>query len=144
MSREAYRQEGQMLLQTASMLFSDFIKKRGGFLPFAVAFATDGQLSIVHLDFSDDEGEPIEQLRALLRREITDGKYRSVAVVEEVEITKPQTGQQTRAARVEIEHHAMPPITWYQPFECVGEQWHFGGATGEGYLQEGQSRFFEK
>src|SRR5262245_7758917 len=134
MSREAYREEGRMLLQTASMMFCDLLKKQAAFLPFAVAFSADGQLSFIHLDFTDDGGEPIEQLRALLRREIADGRYRSVAVVEDIEITEPQTGQQTRAARVEIEHHAMPPITWYQPFERVGDEWRFGGATGQGYL----------
>src|SRR5262245_10439913 len=96
------RQDGQLLMDTAAGLISKVVGERGGFLPFAVALTSAGPLTIVHVDYTEDGGDPIDQLRSVLRREVATNSYLSVAVAADIEIVEPQTGQRTRAARVEI------------------------------------------
>src|SRR4051812_21430578 len=106
------RQEGQLLLRSAGDLIAKFVQERGGV-------------------------EPINQLREAVRSRTEGGEYYAVAVAAETEIIDPQTGRQTRAARVEVEHQAMTPVTWFWPFEQSGDGWQFGGGSGEGYMEEG-------
>lgn len=134
------QQEGQLLLRSAGDLIAKFVQERGGFVPFAVALTTEG-LSIVAVEF-DDDSEPLDQLRGVIRSRVASGDYYAVAVAAETEIVDPQTERQTRAARVEVEHRAMPPVTWFWPFETSGAGWRFGGGSGEGYLEEGAGHFF--
>jgi hypothetical protein len=136
------RQEGQLLLRSAGDLVAKFVQERGGFLPFAVALTTEG-LRIVAVEFTEDGGESIDQLREAVRVQVEGGEYYTVAVTAETAIIDPQNGRQTRAARVEVEHRAMPPVTWFWPFEQAGGVWQFGGGSGEGYLEEGVGHFFE-
>jgi len=130
-----------LLLRSAGDLIAKFVRERGGFVPFAVALTSEG-LRIVAVEFSDDGGEPIDQLREVIRSRVEGGEYYAVAVAAETEIIDPQTERQTRAARVEVEHRAMPPVTWFWPFEQSGGGWQFGGRSGEGYLEEGAGHFF--
>jgi hypothetical protein len=135
------RQEGQLLLQSAGDLVAKLVQERGGFVPFAVALTSEG-LRIVAVEFAEDGSPAIDQLREAIRGRVEGGQYYAVAVAAETEVIDPQTGRQTRAARVEVEHRALPPVTWFWPFEQSAAGWQFGGGSGEGYLEEGEGRFF--
>jgi hypothetical protein len=92
------RQKGQLLLRSAGDLIAEFVQERGGFVPFAVALSTEG-LRIVAVEFTEDGGEPIDQLREAVRGRVEGGEHYAVAVAAETEIIDPQTGRQTRAGR---------------------------------------------
>ena len=143
MADDATRTDGQLLMRTAGDLIAELLQKHGQFVPFAVALGqASGEVSIVHVEYTDVQYTPIEQLRSVVGSGVRAGRYRAVAVAEEIEIVEPQTGQQTRAARIEIEHRAVDPVTWYWPYENAGGVWQFGGASGEGYLEQGEVHFF--
>jgi hypothetical protein len=44
---------------------------------------------------------------------------------------------------VDIEHARLAPRTWIWPFEKIGDEYRFGGATGEGYIQPGTRQVFD-
>ena len=59
------RRECQLLLQSAGDLVTKLVQERGGFVPFAIALTTEG-LRIVAVEFTDEGGEPIDQLREVV------------------------------------------------------------------------------
>jgi hypothetical protein len=136
------REDWNLLLRTAAEAAISFLEKGGDFLPFAFAIDSQGGLSLVAVDFRDDGTELIEQLRAALKGQAAQGRYRGVAVANDVEIVDPTTQKQTKAIRVELEHRDLEPITWYLPYRRARGEFQYGDANGEGIMQEGERIIF--
>ena len=130
------------LIRAAGDAAIELVETQGEFLPFAFVLTAAGELSRIELELSDDHLQPIEQLRGVLRKEAARGRYRGVAVAEDVQILDPESEALTKAIRVDLEHHALEPLTWFLTYRHHRGRYQFGDANGEGVLQKGEPAIF--
>ncbi|HEX2642961.1 MAG TPA: hypothetical protein VHU81_08200 [Thermoanaerobaculia bacterium] len=130
------------LIRAAGDAAIELVEAQGEFLPFAVALNAGGELSRIELELSDDHLQPIEQLRGVLHKEAARGRYRGVAVAEDVQILDPESEALTKAIRVDIEHRDLEPLSWFLTYRQHRGRYQFGDANGEGVLQKGEPAIF--
>jgi hypothetical protein len=141
LSRE---EEGALLLRlTAEWLVGKLISRGINLVPMAVTLSPQDDLKGVTVHLADGGGDMYWQLLAALRRAVAEGRYRGVAVCSLGEVTEPGAGEKTQAVIVDIEHQNLAPCVWIWPFQKVGGEYRFGGATGEGYIRPGTRQVFD-
>lgn len=138
MSQEDWNQ----LIRAAGDAAIELVESQDEFLPFAYVLNASGELSQIEGDFHDAGKQPIEELRSLLRQHAARGRYRGVAVAEDIQILDPETQILTKAIRVDIEHQNTEPVSWFLTYRKVRGRYVFGDANGEGVLQPGEPFVF--
>jgi hypothetical protein len=130
------------LIRAAGDAAIELVETQGEFLPFAFVLTAAGELSRIELEAGDDHLQPIEQLRGVLHKEAARGRYRGVAVAEDVQILDPESEALTKAIRVDLEHRDLEPVTWFLTYRHLRGRYQFGDANGEGVLQKGEPAVF--
>jgi hypothetical protein len=137
-------EEGALLLQLTAEWFVGKLISRGiNLVPMAVTLSPQDDLKGVTVHLAEGGGDMYWQLLAALRQAVAEGRYRGVAVCSLGDITEPGAGEKTRAVIVDIEHENLAPRVWIWPFQKVGGEYRFGGATGKGYIRPGTRQVFD-
>ncbi|MCE9530489.1 MAG: hypothetical protein K8T89_05070 [Planctomycetes bacterium] len=136
------QEDANRMVEVARTVVTHLISKLGKFLVHAVYFTPDMETYTIDWSLVEDGSTVIDQFHAVVRKELKNGRAIAIITMADVEITEPDTEKDTRAARVELEHRDMDPVTWYYPYELIAGEWKFGGATGDGYFQDGKGLFF--
>ena len=98
------------------------IDRSGGFLPFGVSMALDGEVEMLSADPSGSELEQLEDLRALARARAGQGELLAVGVCSDVNVA----GRTLQAIRIELEHRDADPVTWMVPYLNTVEELGWG------------------
>lgn len=113
------RDDMNAVCRTATDLAFERIAKRGGFIPFAVVIAREGDVRFVALgdDLVDGKGERgLATLRKRLRAGAKKGEYKATAIASDVRVRLDENGEVTDAIRIEVEHVEDEPITCCLPY----------------------------
>lgn len=118
------RQDLDLVLNEGLTTAAKFIEKSGEFYPFGVVKTQSGEIR--HIQVLVEESRPAssivsEMLRTSLSQGGRAGKYETVAIVSNVEITDRETGRKTDAICVEIDDKNSEPILCYVPYEMEDE-----------------------
>jgi hypothetical protein len=135
-------EEGSLLKLTAEWFLSKLIRRNVDVVPMAVTISPRGEVKGVTVQLAEGGGDMYWQLLAALRQAVAEERYRGVAVCVLGSVTEPGAKAKTRAVIVDIEHQGLDPITWIWPFEKVGDDYRFGGRTGDGYVRPGTRQVF--
>lgn len=103
----------------------------GGFLPFGVSMALDGEVEMLTADPAGSEQDQLDDLRQQARTRAVRGELLAVGVCADVTVTR---GSFTQAIRIELEHRDAEPVTWVAPYTSSDEQLGWGeliSAPGE-------------
>lgn len=137
-------EEDALLLRlTAEWLVGKLISRGIHLVPMAVTLSPQDDLKGVTVQLAEGGGDMYWQLLAALRQAVAEGRYRGVAVCSLGAVTEPGAVEKTQAVIVDIEHQNLAPRVWIWPFQKVGSEYRFGGATGEGYIRPGTRRVFD-
>lgn len=101
------------------------IQEHGEYYPFGVTLDAKGELSLTQAKL-DEEKPTTEQVTQKLVRglmaEANEGMYTTVAIVADVRLRQPGTGQFTDAIRVLMEDRESDPLDFFLPYERQGKQ----------------------
>jgi hypothetical protein len=137
------QEDGSLLRLATEWLAGKLISRGLELVPMAVTLSPQGEVKGVLVQPVAGGGGVYQQLLAALRQAVGRGRFIGVAVCALGEVTEPGAGRPMRALIVDIEHVRLAPRTWIWPFEKVGDEHRFGGATGEGYVRPGASQVFD-
>jgi hypothetical protein len=113
------RDELNALLDAAMRQALRQVQEQGKHAPFALAVTTDGEQ--VSID-ADGQSLPDPQARhawitAQLAEAIATGRYRAIAVTRNISLTHNNSGKQTEAVEVTLDHRDDQAVTCYLPYE---------------------------
>jgi hypothetical protein len=117
------------------------LRERAEFFPFALALVADGQVR--HIQGGTGEEQPdAAELITVAEQSLCElaatGRVRATALVSDVRIRRPETGESSDAIRVQLEHARGQPITCYLPYSLEAGQ----VVRGELFAESGTAAVF--
>jgi hypothetical protein len=122
-------EEIEQLLNFLLPFAEDLLQRHGEFYPYAATMATDGEVSAVAVDLGDerpDVGDLLLELHAQARKQAADGSIRASGIAAAVTLTDPDSGEETDAVQVELDHADGEAVDIYVPYETAGDEIKFG------------------
>lgn len=101
------------------------IQEHGEFYPFGVTLDAQGDYSLTQAKLDEEQPSSDQVTQKLVRGLMTEaaqGMYTTVAVVADVRLRQPGTGQFTDAIRVMMEDREKEPIDFFLPYSRQGKQ----------------------
>lgn len=135
------RSECEALMQALVPHAEDMLTKHGAFLPFGGVTDTSG--AVVHVAAYDGTGQPtpielIQRHREIFRTGGKEGNFRATALICDVRITHPDTGEATDAIHVFLDHRDNFSIEVVFPYRLDGIEL----AVSEPFAQDGEASIF--
>ena len=122
------RQEIERLLRFLLPVAEEQLSRDGEFRPYAATVDTEGEVSSVGAAAGEepDVGELLIALHAELREQASEGAIRASGIAADVTLTDPDSGEETDAVQLELDHAETDAIDVYVPYETGTEGVRFG------------------
>jgi hypothetical protein len=137
------RADCEALLNSVLPFAKQMLDQHGEFYPFGGAMQADGQLVSVASHEGKDDPAPadvIESLKDIFTAEAKDGKLKATALVYNVRVTLPSTGETSDAIAVSLDHRENYSVIVFFPYEIEG-----GSAIiGEAFAHAGTAEIFPR
>ena len=135
------REEIEQLLRYLLPFAEERLNRDGEFRPYAAMVAADGSLKSVSspVDEEPDVGELLLTLHAELRERAAEGAIRASGIAADVTLTDPDSGEETDAVQLELDHVDTDPVDVYVPYTSGDE----GITFGELVAAAGQAPVFQ-
>lgn len=101
------------------------IHEHGEFYPFGITLDAQGEYSLTQAKLDEEKPTSAQVTDKLLRGLIAEagqGMYTTVAIVADVRLRQPGTGQFTDAIRVLMEDRERDPLDFFLPYSRQGKQ----------------------
>jgi hypothetical protein len=122
------REEIEQLLRYLLPFAEESLNRDGEFRPYAAMVAADGSLKSVesHEDDEPDVGDLLVVLHAELREQAAGGAIRASGIAADVTLTDPDSGEETDAVQLELDHVDTDAVDVYVPYTSGDEGVKFG------------------
>jgi hypothetical protein len=122
------RDEIEQLLRYLLPFAEESLNKDGEFRPYAAMVAADGSLKSVASEEGEepDEGELLLALHTELREHATGGAIRASGIAADVTLTDPDSGEETDAVQLELDHVDTDAVDVYVPYTSGDDGIKFG------------------
>jgi hypothetical protein len=135
------KSECESLLGNALPFAEQMLSEHGEFYPYGQALSSDGK--VVAVAASDgSEHPPSRTIIDLLKRGFEsgarDGTYKATALVYDVKVTLPTTGEKSDAIAVELDHIDEYSVVVFVPYSLEGGK----PIYGEMFAQKGAGQVF--
>jgi hypothetical protein len=123
-AREEIEQSLNYLLPFAEQMLSE----HGEFYPYAATMDAGGELQAVSAaaDEQPDVSDLLLALHAELRERASQGAIRASGIAADVTLTHPESGEQTDAVQLELDHADTDAVDVYVPYTNGDEGVEFG------------------
>jgi hypothetical protein len=135
------RSECETLMQALVPFAEDMLVKHGGFIPFGGVVDKTG--SVVHVAAHDGGEQPpplelIKRHRDIFRKGGKEGNFRATCLVCDVHMTRPDSGEETDAIHVFLDHRDGFSIEVVFPYRLDGIELD----VSEPFAQDGENNIF--
>jgi len=116
------KQESEILMQEMLVFAKKMLKEYGEFHPFGGMLATDGRISHVGIDASDEfpsGREQAQELAASFHRRAANGDLRAAAIVTNVAIEPPGKAEKVDAIQIAIDHSENYAVHVFFPYSIT-------------------------
>lgn len=122
------RDEIEQLLRYLLPFAEESLNKDGEFRPYAAMVAADGSLKSVESEEGQqpDEGELLLALHTELREHAAGGAIRASGIAADVTLTDPDSGEETDAVQLELDHVDTDAVDVYVPYTSGDDGIKFG------------------
>jgi hypothetical protein len=122
------REEIEQLLRYLLPFAEERLNQEGEFRPYAAMVAADGSLKSVESEENQDPdvGELLLALHAELREQAAEGAIRASGIAADVTLTDPDSGEETDAVQLELDHVETDAVDVYVPYTTGNEGIKFG------------------
>ena len=135
------RKEIEQLLRYLLPFAEESLNRDGEFRPYAAMVAADGSLKSVESREGEDPdvGDLLIALHAELREQAAGGAIRASGIAADVTLTDPDSGEETDAVQLELDHVDTDAVDVYVPYTSGMDGIEFG----ELVAAAGQTPVFE-
>ena len=135
------REEIEQLLRYLLPFAEESLNRDGEFRPYAAMVAADGSLKSVESEEGQDPdvGELLVALHTELREQAAGGAIRASGIAADVTLTDPDSGEETDAVQLELDHVDTDAVDVYVPYTSGMD----GIKFGELVAAAGQTPVFE-
>jgi hypothetical protein len=122
------REEIEQLLRYLLPFAEERLNHDGEFRPYAAMVAADGSLKSVESgeDEEPEVGELLVALHTELRERAAEGAIRASGIAADVTLTDPDSGEETDAVQLELDHVDTDAVDVYVPYTSGDEGVKFG------------------
>jgi hypothetical protein len=122
------REEIEQLLRYLLPFAEESLNRDGEFRPYAAMVAADGSLKSVESHEGDepDVGDLLVALHTELREQAAGGAIRASGIAADVTLTDPDSGEETDAVQLELDHVDTDAVDVYVPYTSGDEGVKFG------------------
>jgi hypothetical protein len=122
------KEEIEQLLNYLLPLAERMLSQHGEFHPYAATMDAGGDVQAVSAaaDERPDVGELLLALHAELREQASQGAIRASGIAADVTLTDPDSGEETDAVQLELDHADTDAVDVYVPYETGTEGIQFG------------------
>jgi len=122
------REEIEQLLRYLLPFAEESLNRDGEFRPYAAMVAADGSLKSVESEEGQDPdvGELLVALHTELREQAAGGAIRASGIAADVTLTDPDSGEETDAVQLELDHVDTDAVDVYVPYTTGDEGIKFG------------------
>jgi hypothetical protein len=122
------REEIEQLLNYLLPFAEQMLSQHGEFYPYAATMDAGGEVQAVSAagDERPDDGELLLALHAELRERAAEGTIRASGIAADVTLTDPDSGTETDAVQLELDHVESDAIDVYVPYTTGTEGVSFG------------------
>src|SRR5215212_3593020 len=122
------REEIEQLLRYLLPFAEERLNQEGEFRPYAAMVAADGALKSVESGEGEepDVGELLVALHSELREQAAEGAIRASGIAADVTLTDPDSGEETDAVQLELDHVDTDAVDVYVPYTSGDEGIKFG------------------
>jgi hypothetical protein len=122
------REEIEQLLRYLLPFAEESLNRDGEFRPYAAMVAADGSLKSVESQEGEDPavGELLGALHAELREQAAGGAIRASGIAADVTLTDPDSGEETDAVQLELDHVDTDAVDVYVPYTSGNDGIKFG------------------
>jgi hypothetical protein len=137
------REEIEQLLNYLLPFAEQMLSKHGEFYPYAAIMDAGGEVQAVAAaaDEHPDVGELLLALHAELREQASQGAIRASGIAADVTLTDPDSGEETDAVQLELDHADTDAVDVYVPYGTGTEGIEFGelvAAPGQAPIFSGE------
>jgi len=143
-TRKMPKEELEELMNARLPFAQKMLSEHGEFYPYGGAINSSGDVVAIAA-YDGDEHPPSQKLIDLLvelfRVEAKAGTYRATAIIFDVRVIPPKSGQKTDAIRIDLDHVDDLSLTLFLPYRIMekGEV-----VYGEMFAQAGSAKIFKK
>jgi hypothetical protein len=122
------REEIELLLRYLLPVAEEELNRAGEFRPYAATLDSEGEVSSVIAAGGQepDVAELLLALHAKLREQAADGEIRASGIAADVTLTDPDSGEETDAVQLELDHVETDAVDIYVPYTSGDEGIRFG------------------
>jgi hypothetical protein len=137
------REEIEQLLNYLLPYAEQMLSQHGEFYPYAATMDAGGEVQAVSAagDERPDVGDVLLALHAELREQAAQGSIRASGIAADVTLTDPDSGQETDAVQLELDHAEADAVDVYVPYTSGDEGVMFGdlvAASGQAPIFSGE------
>ena len=126
---EQAKAESQQLMDSVLPLAEKLLIEHGEFFPYGGAMTPSGEIVSVAA-YDGDEHPPSSEVISMLQKAFISsaqsGEYKATALVYDVRVPLPETGEKCDAIAIALDHESGYSIVVLLPYEISGEQLSFG------------------
>jgi hypothetical protein len=122
------REEIEQLLHYLLPFAEERLNRDGQFHPYAAMVAADGAVKSVSSSEAEgpDAAELLLALHTELREQAAQGAIRASGIAADVTLTDPDSGEETDAVQLELDHVETDAVDVYVPYTSNGKEVSFG------------------
>jgi hypothetical protein len=122
------REEIEQLLRYLLPVAEEHLNRAGEFPPYAATLDTEGEVnSVVAANGEEpDVGELLLALHTELREQAAGGSIRASGIAADVTLTDPDSGEETDAVQLELDHVETDAVDVYVPYTSGDDGIKFG------------------
>jgi hypothetical protein len=122
------REEIEQLLRFLLPVAEERLTTEGQFIPYAATLDAEGEVNSVGVADGEDPdvGELLLALHTELREQASAGAIRASGIAADVTLTDPDSGEETDAVQLELDHVETDAIDVYVPYTAGNEGISFG------------------
>jgi hypothetical protein len=122
------REEIEHLLRYLLPVAEEQLNREGEFRPYAATLDTTGEVNSVAAASGEepDVGELLLALHTELREQAAGGAIRASGIAADVTLTDPDSGEETDAVQLELDHVETDAVDVYVPYTTGDEGIKFG------------------
>jgi len=133
--------ESQQLMDSVLPLAEQLLSQHGEFFPYGGAMTPSGEIVNVAAYDGDEHppsSEVISMLQSAFKSAAKSGEYKATALVYDVRVPLPETGEKSDAIAIALDHAAGYSIVVFLPYQLTEQKLRFGSI----FAQAGERGIF--